>query len=77
MGGGHLAQVRLYYKEHGLSSLLGGGNGTGEQAAASDPVYLYYRTASYLLVSKVQGQPLIQVPMEQVVAVVWIESRSQ
>jgi cytochrome bd-type quinol oxidase subunit 2 len=77
MGGGHPAQVRLYYKEHGLSSLLGGGNGTGEQAAASDPVYLYYRTASYLLVSKVQGQPLIQVPMEQVVAVVWIESRSQ
>jgi hypothetical protein len=77
MGGGHPVQVRLYLKERGLSSVLGGEAAPGEQAAESGPVYLYYRTSAYLLVSKAPSQPLIQVPAEQVLAVVWLESRSR
>ena len=68
IGGGHPVQVRLYFKDHELTSLLGGSAAPGG-SAASDPVYLYYRTSSYLLVSKADGQPLIQVPADEVLAI--------
>jgi hypothetical protein len=77
VGGGHPVQVKLYLKDHGLSPLLGGEATPGEKAFASDPVYLYYRTGSYLLISKLENQPVIQVPTDQVLAVVWLESRAQ
>jgi hypothetical protein len=77
IGGGRPVQVKLYFKDGGLSSLVGGTPALDGQAAVSDPVYLYYRTSSYLLVSKTENQPLIQIPADQIRAVVWLDSRSE
>jgi hypothetical protein len=78
LGGGHPVRVKLYYKDHDLSGLLGAGTAApGGDASISDPILLYYRTSTYLLVSKAKDQPLIQVPMDQVRSVVWLDSRSQ
>jgi Na+/serine symporter len=75
LGGGHPTQVRIYYKDHGLTPLLGGTATTGEQDQPSDPVALYYRTSSYLLVRSPKSPSLLQVPMDQVHTIVWLESR--
>jgi hypothetical protein len=79
IGGGRPEQIRLYFHTAELSPLLGGSAGSGQETMASDPVYLYYRTSSYLLISKDKNsdQPLIQVPMDQVRAVVWLQSHSK
>jgi len=79
VGGGHPAKVRLYLKNGEIAALLGGATASNENASVSGTVYLYYRTSDFLLISKEQktDQPLIQIPMEQVHAVVWLESRSQ
>jgi len=79
IGGGRPVKVQLYLKSSELSSLLGGSTASDGQALASDPVYLYYRTSDSLLISKDQNsdQPLIQVPMDEVRAVVWLQSRSK
>jgi hypothetical protein len=77
IGGGRPVRIKMYFKDGGLSTLMGGTPASGEQAATSDPVYLYYRTGSYLLVSKTESQPLIEIPADQIRAVVWLDSRSK
>jgi hypothetical protein len=74
-GGGKPAQIRVFYKDHGLTPILGGAPAEGEQAQPSDPVALYYRTKSYLLVKTPKDPSLIQIPMDQVRSIVWLESR--
>jgi hypothetical protein len=79
IGGGRPEQIRLYFHTAELSPLLGGSTGSDQETTASDPVYLYYRTNSYILISKDKNsdQPLIQVPTDQVRAVVWLQSHSK
>jgi hypothetical protein len=79
LGGGRPVQVRLCVKSPELNALLGGSTTSDGQAIASDPVYLYYRTSDYLLISKDQNsdQPLIQMSMDEIRAVVWLQSRSE
>jgi hypothetical protein len=79
LGGGRPVKVRLYFKSDELSPLLGGSTACEKQAIATGPVYLYYRTSGYLLVSKDLNSdcPLIQVPTDQVRAVEWLESHSK
>jgi hypothetical protein len=74
VGGGHPVQVRLYYKDSSLSPLLGGTHIAGEESQASDVVSLYYRTSSYLLIRSSKDQVLLQIPMEQIHTIVWLES---
>lgn len=74
LGGGHPTSVRIYYKDHSLTPLLGGAPASGEQAQASDPVALYYRTSSYLLIKSPNSPSLLQIPMDQVHTIVWLES---
>ena len=59
--------------------MLGASTGSDSKLAASPPVYLYYRTGGYLLVSTSENseRPLIEVPAGQVRAIVWLESRSK
>jgi hypothetical protein len=74
VGGCHPVQVRLYYKDSSLSPLLGGTHIAGEESQASDVVSLYYRTSSYLLIRSSKDQVLLQIPMEQIHTIVWLES---
>jgi hypothetical protein len=76
-GGGKPQQVRLYLKDRDVAAGLGDPPSQGAQPELSEQVYLYYRTSSFLLVSKAKGQPLTEVPMDQVRSVVWLESRAE
>jgi len=79
IGGGRPQQVRLYLDSAELRDLLGESGRADRQAIESDPVYLYYRTSDYVLVSRDANsdQPLIQIPSGQVRAVVWLQSHSK
>jgi hypothetical protein len=77
LGGGHSVRITLYFKDPPLALLLGGSSATGQQANASGPLDLYYRSGSYLLLAKAQSHKLIQVPADQVLAVEWLDSNSQ
>jgi hypothetical protein len=76
-GGGKPQQVKLYFKDRDVAAVLGGQPSQGAETELSKQVYLYYRTSSFLLVSKAKGQPLTEVPMDQVRSVVWLESRAE
>jgi hypothetical protein len=87
IGGGHPVPVKIVLKDRALIPLLSQPSGAGSAAAApsgsdeqgvtSDQVYLFYRTGSYLLVSRGNNQPLVQIPTDQVHAVLWVDSRAK
>jgi hypothetical protein len=74
LGGGHPVQVRLLVKDADVGSLLTGQKGANG-SLDSGPVALYYRNGSYLLIGTPAQQHLIQVPVDQVRSVVWLESQ--
>jgi hypothetical protein len=79
VGGGRPVRVKLYFKDAEPGVLAEGSATSDKQPSVSEPVYLYYQTGSSLLISKGQSpdQPLIQIPTDQVRAVVWLESRAK
>ena len=77
IGGGSPVQVRILFKESGMREVLEEAPVPANQNPPSDPVLLYYRTSSYLLVSAKEGRPLVQIPIEQIRAVVWVNSRAE
>jgi hypothetical protein len=77
LGGGHPVRVRLLVKDREVANQLSQEDGQASSGGEPDVVLLYYRTSSYLLVSRFENRPLIQVPTDQIRAIVWLESRSQ
>ena len=76
LGGGHPERVQLLLKDREVANLLSQDN-AADSAGKSGPVFLYYRTSTYLLVARAENQPLVQVPVDQVRGIVWLESRSR
>ena len=77
IGGGAPVRVKLYSKEGGMREALGESPAPPNQNPPSDPVLLYYRTSSYLLILPKEGGTLIQISMDQIRAVDWLDSRSK
>lgn len=76
-GGGRPAQVRLFFKAP-ERSLLDASGPSDDHDTAPETVYLYYRTSDFMLVSKEQSseKPLVQIPLDQIHALVWLQSHS-
>ncbi len=77
VGGGQHVRVQLLLKDEGVNALLRGAPGSSGKEKLSDPVDLYFRTQTFLLVRRAQDGLMIQVPVEQVLAVVWLESHGE
>jgi len=85
LGGGQSVRVKLYFKNSEMREVLCGPmrearcepSAPAGQNPPSDPVLLYYRTSSYLLVSPKEGLTLVQIPIDEIRAVDWIDSRSK
>jgi hypothetical protein len=77
IGGGAPVRVKLYFKESGMREALGESPAPPNQNPPSDPVLLYYRTSSYLLILSSERGTLLQIPTDQIRAVDWLESRSK
>ena len=78
-GGGRPEKVTLYIKPGELPLLLGTAGTANDRVSESFPAYVYYRTSNYLLISKDQNadQPLVQIPLDLVRAIAWMDSRSK
>jgi len=74
-GGGRPTRVRLVFKEEKVPAQLPAEIGTPKSANAPDEFLLFYRTSSYLLVSREANQPLIQIFSDQVRAIEWQDSQ--
>jgi hypothetical protein len=74
-GGGHPVKVRLLLKDVEVRNLLAGQDGANA-SFDSGPVSLYYRNSAYLLVGTPAQPHLIQVPVDQVRGIVWLESQA-
>jgi hypothetical protein len=77
LGGGHPVSVQLLIKDDKVANLLAPESSPPDPARKPGQVLLYYRTSSYLLVARAENQPLIQVPVDQVLSIVWLESQSR
>ena len=73
VGGGRPVAVRLLLKDEGVGAVLGGAGGAKGKDSLSEPLNLYLRTSSFLLVRRANDQPLVQVPLDQVRAIVWLD----
>ena len=77
VGGGRQVRVKLMLKDSELRGVLGGPATVGGPPENTADVTLFYRTTTYLLVSRAEDQPLIQVPTDHVLAIIWLESRGR
>ncbi len=74
-GGGRPAHIRVVFKEPQVPNLLSAKTGTPKSINAPDEFLLFYRASSYLLVSRDENQPLIQLFSDQVRAIEWQDSQ--
>lgn len=74
-GGGHPTHIRIIFKEPQTPSLLPAETGVPKSGHAPDEFLLFYRTSSYLLVSREENQPLDQIFSDQVRAIEWQDSQ--
>jgi hypothetical protein len=77
LGGGHPARVRILLKDKEVGNLLAPDTGTPNSGSEPGSVLLYYRAGSYLLVSRGENEPLVQLPADQVRAVEWLDSQAR
>ncbi len=74
-GGGRPEQVRIILKNREVASLISPQPPTTAIESGTEQVLLYYRTSAYLLVSRTENHTLIQIPADQVQAIIWLESQ--